>query len=83
MSVAPTVFQYSVIGLCGMGGGISSVDCSASFHGVAMGAGSDFIYENGPLADNGHTRRLVSGQVCGQGSLSESLSLFAPIVLKG
>ncbi|MBC7837404.1 MAG: PilZ domain-containing protein [Nitrospiraceae bacterium] len=43
MSVAPAVFQWTAAGPCGMAGGISSVDCSACFHGGAMGAGSDFI----------------------------------------
>ena len=83
MSVAPTVFQYSAIGLCGMVGGISFVDCSAGFPGGAMDAGSDFIYGNGALTNGLLHKPILGAGVWSRGSLSESLSLFSSIVLKG
>ena len=58
LSVVPAVLQWTAAGPYGMAGGISSVDCSACFHGDAMGAGIDFICGNGPLTDDRFLRPI-------------------------
>jgi len=61
--VAPTVLRWIAVGPCDMAGGIYSVDCWAGFHGVAMGAGSDFINGNAPLAEDHLTRSKLGAGV--------------------
>jgi hypothetical protein len=78
MLVAPAVL-HTTAGPFGMAGGISSVDSSACFHGVAMNAGSDFICGNGPLIDDRLTRPLLGAGVWGR----ESSRAYLPFRLRG
>jgi hypothetical protein len=48
-----------------------------------MGAGIDFIYEDGPLTDDRHTRRLVLGAGMWAGEPFRASLPFVRVVFEG